>query len=411
MRVSVLLICVVFCHGQSSEPADNVTTLHNGLSEKIGNFSVELLYHTATLQPEGENMIMSPLTVWTTLAVISEGASGRTKYEINNALRLSTRNQNSTRQSFGEIGRWLKVNTSTVELEKFNAIFVDHLKLLNEEFRGTSKNFYETGMVTLNFTDNENSANYVNTVISNFTHGRINNIVDSSYFKDASMVLASAVYFKGQWTVPFNKSNTMKQAFYDSNGKQIGEVNMMYNRHTYPFSNIKELQARVIELPYGKENRLSMIIMLPNTGVSLQSMFKNFQNVTMDSFFESLRLSKEEFADDEVDCFIPRFKIESNIDLTDVLTNRMAIQALFDMSRARLEHMARMPMYVSKAIHKAEIEVTEDGTTASAVTVAEFSNRIGVVRFEANRPFTYMIIEKVTNSIVFGGFYKQPSLY
>lgn len=410
-----LVLCVAFvasCCGQPlQKPVENNTGLHNGLSEKIGNFSIEILFHTSKTLKEGDNFIMSPITVWSVLAVIAEGAAGDTRNEINNVLRLSARNKESTRTGFRNITQWLQVNTGTVKLAKINAIFVDKDRLPLPEFTEVSKNYYQTEMVTLDFKDSVRSANILNQAISNITHGKIPNMVDASYFQDSQMVLTSALYFKGQWSMPFNASSTSKMPFYDSKGQKIGDVNMMYNRHTYPFSNIRELQARVIELPYGNENRLSMLIMLPNPGVSLEDMFSNFKNVNLDTFFEELRVSKEEYSDDEVDCYIPRFKIQSDIDLTNVLKNRLGIQELFDQSRAKLPFMARTPLYVSKVVHKAEIEVTEEGTEAAGVTVAEFSNRIGVVQFQANRPFTYMIIEKVTNSIVFGGFYKTPSLY
>ncbi|KAF9806116.1 hypothetical protein SFRURICE_008244 [Spodoptera frugiperda] len=414
-KLMKLVLCVAFvamCCGQPlQKPVENNTGLHNGLSEKIGNFSIEILFHTSKTLKEGDNFIMSPITVWSVLAVIAEGAAGDTRNEINNVLRLSARNKESTRTGFRNITQWLQVNTGTVKLAKINAIFVDKDRLPLPEFTEVSKNYYQTEMVTLDFKDSVRSANILNQAISNITHGKIPNMVDASYFQDSQMVLTSALYFKGQWSMPFNASSTSKMPFYDSKGQKIGDVNMMYNRHTYPFSNIRELQARVIELPYGNENRLSMLIMLPNPGVSLEDMFSNFKNVNLDTFFEELRVSKEEYSDDEVDCYIPRFKIQSDIDLTNVLKNRLGIQELFDQSRAKLPFMARTPLYVSKVVHKAEIEVTEEGTEAAGVTVAEFSNRIGVVQFQANRPFTYMIIEKVTNSIVFGGFYKTPSLY
>lgn len=387
------------------------TNLHNGLTEKIGNFSIELLYHTSNLEQSKGNLIMSPITVWTVLAVIAEGASGNTRRQINHALRLQAKHTNVTRSEFQKISEWLRVNTNTIELAKINAIIVDKQRLPQQDFHDNAKTYYETDMITLNFEDAQNSANLLNSAISNFTHGKIPKIVDTGSFQDTQMLLTSALYFKGQWTIPFNTSSTSKLPFYNSKGEKIGEVNMMYNRHTYPFSNIKILNARVIELPYGVENRLSMLIMVPNPGVSLASMFMKFKELSLDSFFEELRISKEEFSDDEVDCFIPRFKIESNLDMTSVLKNAMGIEDLFDARKAVLPHMARTPMFVSKVVHKAEIEVTEAGTTAAGVTVAEFSNRIGVVRFEANRPFTYMIVEKVTNSIVFGGFYTEPSLY
>lgn len=383
--------------------------LHNDLSERIANFSIEALYHTSKQLPEGENFIMSPFTVWTVLAAIAEGADDLTKTEIEHAIRLPTEDL-KTRYSLKNITKWLKVNTDTVQLAKVNTMFVDKNNLPLVEYQQNMKYEYEMDVIILDFKESATKANALNRAISNVTHGLIQKVVEPEDFENTALVLTSALYFKGQWTVPFNTSSTAKMPFYNSQGQKIGDVNMMYNRYTYPFSNFRELQARVVELPYGKENRLSMLIMLPNPGVSVEDMFKNFQKYNLDSFFEELRVSKEEYSDDEIDCFIPRFKVESDIDMTNVLKNSFGIQEVFT-TRAYLSHIARMPLHVSKIVHKARIEVTEDGTTAAGVTVAEFSNRIGIVQFQANRPFTYIIIEKVTNSIVFGGFYKTPSLY
>ncbi|XP_049881050.1 serine protease inhibitor 77Ba-like [Pectinophora gossypiella] len=412
----LVLFCASFVYGQknTTESAPELgipTNLHNGLTERIGNFSIELLFHTSKQQNKGVNLILSPITVWTVLAVISEGASGNTVAQINNALRISSKHRTAVRTGFQTIYEYLQVNTTTVELAKVNAIFMDQRKLLQTDFQSLAESVYKTKVVPLDFTDGVKTADTINQAVSKVTHGRIPKLVDSNYFGDTAMILTSALYFKGQWKVPFNASSTVKMPFYNGTGQQVGEVNMMYNRFTYPFANIKELQARVIELPYGKEDRLSMLIMLPHPGVLLENMFLNFAKVPLDTVFKELRVSKEEYAEDEVDCFLPRFKIESNLDLTNVLRNTMGIVDLFDENAARLPFLARTPMHVSKVIHKAEIEVTEEGTTASGVTAAEFSNRIGIVSFVGNRPFCYLIIEKVTNSIVFGGLYESPSLY
>ncbi|XP_068623942.1 serine protease inhibitor 77Ba-like [Battus philenor] len=407
MRLFILVsFLIVSCYSQSDV---NKNSLHNGLTERIGNFSIELLYHTTTTQGHVQNLVMSPFTVWTVLAVIAEGATGNTLKQISHAIRVPPKLRSKTREDFRQIAQWLQVNTTTVDLEKFNAIFVDERKLPLNDFISIA-NQYDTKMVKLNFTGSETS-DLINRAIENVTHGKIPHLTDSGDFGETQMVITSALYFKGQWTVPFNKSFTAMQHFYDSNGKRIGEVNMMYNRYHYPFSNIMELNAKVIEIPYGKENRLSMLIMLPNPGVSLQDMFLNFNSVPLDIIFENLKLSIEEYGDEEVDCFIPRFKIESSLDLTDTLKNQFGIKDVFDESKVRLPHMSRIPMYVTKISHKAAIEVTEEGTEAAAVTAAEFTNRIGVARFEANRPFCYLIIEKTTNSIVFGGFYQHPTLF
>jgi serine protease inhibitor len=406
--VVLFVVSITLCLGQNSPQPPN---LRHGLTERIGNFSIEFLYHASKAQPSSSNLVLSPFTVWTVLAVTSEGATGNTLNQINNVIRLTVSNRDRVRSEYKSIAQWLQVKTNSIELAKINAMFVDENALPLQDFREAAKSEYDTDMVPLDFRQSDAAANIVNRVISNVTHGRISKLVDSSYFSNSQMVLTSAVYFKGRWTVPFNATSTERLPFFNNEGKRIGEVNMMYNRYTYPFANIHELQARVLELPYGKENRLSMIILLPLPGVSLENMFLNFNNITIDKMFQELKIAREEYGDDEVHCFLPRFKIESNLDLTPILRDRLGIEDLFHPVKARLNNIARTPLHVSRIIHKAEIEVTEVGTTASAVTAADFTNRFGVIRFEANRPFSYMIIEKVTNSIVFGGVYRQPSLF
>ncbi|CAH2098413.1 unnamed protein product [Euphydryas editha] len=411
MRYQITVLCIyllTLCDSQN--PAESVNkTLHHGLTERIGNFSIELLYHTAQSQPKGTNFIISPITVWTVLAVIAEGATEKTLKQICDSLRITPKIRATVRKDYQNIIQWLVVNTTTVELQKFNALFVDEHNEPLIDFQMLAKE-YDTRMIGVNFTEPEKTSKLINTVISSVTHGRIPEIIDSSTIENINLVLLSALYFKGQWTVPFNASYTKREAFFDSEGNRLGDVNMMYNRFNYPFANIRSLQARVLELPYGQYNRLSLLIMLPYPGVTLNQMFYNLGNITFDDVFNELRISKEEYGDDEVDCFLPRFKIQSSLHLKDSLT-KMGIRDVFDARKARLPLMTRVPVYVSKIIHKAEIEVTEEGTTASAVTSAEFANRISSIRFEVNRPFCYLIVEKVTNTIAFGGFYQTPSLF
>lgn len=408
--VSVAFIVTV-CNAQIFDEVKQVpnSNLHTGLTEKIGNFSIELLYHTTQAQERAINLIISPITVWTILAVITEGATDQTLTQISKALRINPRLKDETRKEYQEIAKWLQDQTSTVELQKLNSLFMDVENDPQRDFIDAAKG-YDTHMISVNFSNPDVTANSINSLVSSVTHGRIPTLVDSSNIMSSKLILTSVLYFKAQWTVAFNSSYTKRTPFYDSTGKQLGEVNMMYRRHTYPFANIKTLEARVLEIPYGKDNRLSMLIMLPNPGVSLNDMFYKFGNESLDTIFNELKFSVEEYADDEVDCFVPRFKIESSLELTDAL-KRMGIVDLFDERKARLPLMSYLPVHVSRIIHKAEIEVTEEGTVASAASAAEFSNRIGVIRFEANRPFCYLIIEKVTNTIAFGGFYHTPSLF
>lgn len=397
-----IVLSVTSCYAQFE-------TSYNDLPNRIGNFSIEALYHTSLILQDKQNIIMSPLTIWTALAAIAEGAQGDTKHQISSAIRWRMRIDSPN--NYKEISQWLKVNTNTFKLSKINTMFVDRNSLLKKDFQDSAKANYEMNVVGVDFSDSVVVANVLNRVITNFTNGLIKQIVEPDYFQDSNMVLASAVYFMGQWSVPFNASATRRAPFTDSEGQIIGEVNMMYKRFPYPLTNFRQLQARAIELPYGDGNRMSMFVLLPNPGVSVDTMFKNMQNLNLETFFEEMRMSKEEYPDDEVDCFLPRFVAKSEIDLVEVLKGSFGIIDLFDPRSARLGLIANTPVYVSKMFHRAQIEVTEEGTIAAAVTVAQFKSRSGIITFKADRPFVYLIVEKVTNTIVMCGLYKQPSLF
>ncbi|CAK1547635.1 unnamed protein product [Leptosia nina] len=385
------------------------TNLNSELSNKIGNFSVDFIGRTLASEAPNANLIFSPITLWTVLGVIAEGAAGRTLKQVCDVLRIKPEDRPNVRATFRTIQKYLVVTTSTVELKKLNIMFVDKKLSPKKNFSNISS-AYDVSFAPLNFSAPQQTADFVNQRVNAFTKGRITELVNSKDLLQSHMILTSALYFKGQWTYKFDESSTTLRPFYDSNGNKMGEVNMMTNRHTFPFANIGAIQARVLELPYGKENRLSLLIMLPYPNVSVKDMFNNLHNYSLDMMFGDIATSVKEFPDDEIIVYLPRFKIESELDLTGSLM-AMGVRDLFDDTQADLSDMVNVPTYVSKISHKAIIEVTEEGTTASAATSAIFGNRIGSTRFEVNRPFGFMIVEKTTNTIAFSGSYNKPQLY
>lgn len=337
----ILVYGIALVWGQKVAPAPPpapapIPNRPSSLSQRIGNFSLEFLYRVSQAHGDTENLIISPITVWTVLAVISEGATGNTYEEIRKTARIP-KFVEQLHINYQENLKWLTVNSPTVQLEQVNTLFADKNNSLERDYKDLISRVYRTQMIPVDFKDSTTTANLINRYVQEVTRGRIQSLVDESTIADSKMLLASALYFKGQWTAPFNSTSTIPKPFYDSNDKIIGQVNMMYNRYTYPFANIKQLQARVIELPYGNEGRLSMLIMLPHPNVTLENMFLNFQlsSLSFKKVFHELRLAKEEYAEDEVDCFIPRFKIESHLTL-DTALKRMGIYDMFDSEHAWL---------------------------------------------------------------------------
>lgn len=188
---------------------------------------------------------------------------------------------------------------------------------------------------------------------------------------------------------------------------------MMFQRGSFSYAAIPQLDSHVIELPYGVENRLSMIVVVPKKGVRLYSVIEKLASVGTSGIFNGLKKAKEdaEYYDEEmeVDLFLPRFTTDTDFALNSLLI-QMGIHDLFNAKNANLGKISSHPIYLSRLYHKTTIEVTEEGTVASAATAGILTNKISPTKFQVNRPFAYMIVEKSTGSMLFVGQVKNPGV-
>lgn len=123
---------------------------------------------------------------------------------------------------------------------------------------------------------------------------------------------------------------------------------------------------------------------------------------------DELNRAKVEYEDDEVEVYLPRLSTTADFTLNSIL-NQMGLWDIFDPQLANLSKISKHSPYLSRIIHKAQIEITEEGTIASAASGGTFANKNTPPRFYANRPFAYLILEKQTNILIFCGQVKDPT--
>lgn len=185
---------------------------------------------------------------------------------------------------------------------------------------------------------------------------------------------------------------------------------MMYQIGSFPAASIPALNATVLELPYGVENRLCMLILLPYKTRHLSTVFDKLADYTIEMIVNEVhKYDQDEDPDEnEVEISLPRFTITSDLNLNTALET-MGITDLFTSDRANLTKISQDSVFVSSVIHKAIIEVNEVGTEAAAVAGGTVAFKQHPSAFNCNRPFGFLIIERLTNTLVFSGQVRRPS--
>ncbi|XP_061723912.1 serine protease inhibitor 77Ba-like [Cydia pomonella] len=395
MRFTVLILLTSSCYCDVE------------FSERPRNFSIELLYHTQ--KQTGGHVVISPFGIWTLMTGLAVGATGDSFEQIRVAFILPRSLKTVVCGSKHLTKSVLKRTSDGVSITSKNFLFADDDFLLKPAFKQTITEDFDATVKVLDFKDSNEAAAKANNFIQN-SGARVTNVLTSEDFEQSRMILTNVITFKGLWTSPFNASHTTLEYFYNENKEVIGEVNMMHQKGEFPLSNIIDLKSFVCELTYGTDAAYSMLVILPHPGVKVEDVYKKFENITIPDIIARLQNDEKEYGLDEVEIKLPRFKISTNIVMNRPL-NDMGVYDIFDPEYASFSRATNESIYVSAIVHKADIEVSETGTVASAVSTAYLSNRFGTTKLIADRPFLYFIIEKSTATVIFAGIYSKPSLY
>ncbi|XP_037061734.1 serpin B6-like isoform X3 [Peromyscus leucopus] len=233
-----------------------------------------------------------------------------------------------------------------------------------QSFKDSCRKFYEAEMEELDFKgDTEQSRQHINTWVAKKTEDKITELLcPGAVNSDTLLVLVNAIYFKGNWKKQFNKEDTREMSFKVTMNEEK-PVQMMFQKSTVNMTYIGEISTTILLLPYAG-NELNMIIMLPDDHVELRTVEKE---ITYEKFIEWTRLDKMD--EEEVEVFLPRFKLEENYDMKEFLC-KLGMTDAFE-NRADFSGIAsKEGLFLSKVLHKSFVEVNEEGTEAAAATAA-----------------------------------------
>ena len=343
------------------------------------------LFNEINKSKKGQNLIISPLSIFQILSLTANGARDQTQLEMIQTLQNEDIEYlNSINYEILETSK----NFKTVEIA--NAVMSKFIP--NQEFLDVSEKYCASFQIL-------ESVQQVNGWCNEKTHGKIPKILDELN-SSIVMILLNAVYFKGDWKSKFSEKLTTKKVFYNK-GTEMKEIYTMVQLKHFSYYEDNTIQA--IELPYVEDNMTALII-LPREDIDI-----NKYIISLDTNQDDLNALIKKLRYVKVNLELPKFELEFSTSLKDILID-MGMETAFtnnaDFSGLREEGNLK----IDDVMHKTYLKVDEEGTEAAAITgISIMPTSAGpdveiVYQMKVNRPFLFFLRSKklpIDNDLLF----------
>ncbi|PSB14340.1 proteinase inhibitor I4 serpin [filamentous cyanobacterium CCP1] len=344
-----------------------------------------------------ENLLISPSSVVLALTMTYNGANGTTQQAMAEALQLQGLSLAEVNQANAALYHSLE-NADQVTLSIANALWARDGFDFNADFLQRNQTFYQAEITALDFASPQ-AVSQINEWVSQNTEGKIPTIVDQ-LSPDAVLYLMNAIYFKGNWTTPFDPDITTDRPFYLPDGTEKRHP-MMQQEGRLAYYETEQFQA--VALPYGDDRRLSMYIFLPQPDYTLEEFSESLTPENWDTWMAQFSMQTGTLQ-------LPRFTFEYSTSLNDALSALGMSIAFSD--QADFSNLSNEPTAISEVLHKTFIEVNEEGTEAAAATSVEIITLSAPVdppfQMTVDRPFFFAIRDNQTQTVLFLGSVIAP---
>ncbi|KAL6982828.1 hypothetical protein U1Q18_016221 [Sarracenia purpurea var. burkii] len=376
--------------------------------------SLSIAKQVVTDEAKDSNLVLSPLSIHIALSLVAAGSKGPTLHQLLSFLKSKSADDlNSLSSQFITLVLADAGRSGGPRLSFANGVWIDQSLTLKPSFKHVVDTVYKSASNHVDFqTKAVEATNEVNSWAKKESNGLIKEVLPSSSVDCSTrLILANALYYKGEWNEKFDASKTKDHDFHLLNGSSV----------QVPFMTSKKKQLvsafdgfKVLRLPYKQgedKRRFSMYFFLPDAKDGLPALW---EKVSSESVFLDRHLPYQEVA--VGDFWVPKFQISFGFEASEVLKG-LGLVLPFSFPCEGLTEMVDSPvgrnLYVSSIFHKSFIEVIEEGTeaaAASAVVVNHGSSlwRANKIDFVADHPFLFIIREDMTNVVLFIGHLLNP---
>jgi len=358
----------------------------------------------AKLRSKPGNVFYSPYSISSALGMTSAGAAGETLAEMTKVLYLPE-NQDLAHVGFDALRQQLLAGAARgdYELNVANALWGQQGFPFRPAFLALTQKYYGAGLRQVDFHNPEPARQTINKWVEQQTKDKIKDLFPSGSIDNSNrLVLANAIYFKGTWASQF-QPNATSDAPFKANGTS-NKVPTMHKTARFGFASGDDWQA--LEMRYAKST-LAMDVILPRDVDGLPALESKLTTAWLG---ETLRSLKSE----EVIVSLPKFKATLGFDLTKTLAE-MGMAKAFSAEQADFSRMSSGErLMISVVVHKAFVDVNEQGTEAAAATGVGVKLTAAPARqepkvFNADHPFLVLIRDTATGSVLFFGRVTNPA--
>ena len=347
-----------------------------------------------------KNIVVSPFSISAALSMAYPGARNATATQMQTALHFHE-NPEKQNQAFNTLLDSINAPGSPMVIA--NTIWMQSGFRVERGFVDVNTKNVHLNFHQVNFAGAPDSIRReINALIDKQTRNKITNLLPAGSINSLTrLVLTNAIYFKDSWAIGFDPKNTKDRDFFVSSGKAVKTKFMELQNVTFNF--FENDVVTVLELPY-RNARFSMFIVLPKSDAAV------FENSFTSASYKSWNLAPGRFRSIQ----IPRFKIDHEVQPAEILKH-FGMTDAFQEGKADFTGISKeVRLFISGIFHKAFIEVNEEGTEAAAATAAVVQAESAEepqkeMDFVANRPFSFVLRDRITNSIVFIGKVKDPT--
>ncbi len=395
----LFFIFIAFVATSQSKAADNISSL-------VGSNTAFAIDIYGQLSKEPGGVVFSPYSISKALAMAYLGARNNTELQMTQVLHVDL-GRDRFHRTFGELSRELENNARTggYEYLSANSLWVQTGYGLQPDFLEVMENAYGSLPKEADFASNPEAQRVsINLWVEERTRARISDLIAPGMISGMTrLVLVNALYFKGKWALKFDDKDTVREDFTTATGEQ---VNVPFMNQAAEFLYFEDDLAKVLAMDYS-QNKFSMVFILPKMP-DLRPFEKELTTERLAMYIKGLESQN-------VHVEIPRFKAGSFFLLNDQLSS-LGMSDAFDQARADFSGMnGRKDLFTSYVVHKAFVEVNEEGAEAAAATAVAMTLKSMPMKvpspkiFRADRPFIFLIRDNESGCILFMGRITDPS--